>query len=317
MDIVSFKGNALAESRNWGNLSDEDLHQRAAKAARDRDFAELWALTKAHRFIESPNLSEHTLENYERGLRDLLHYFEGESLLRPKRNAGAYYVRYLETEKSYKPKTVGVKLAAARAFYEALRWSGATEANPFENVRPAPDLVPAWEKRKPFSVGEVETLLKVASEAEQVMIFLGAHSGLRISEMCNLQWSHIKGNRATIRGKGGKVRSVSFSKRLAHALKTWKETSDKRKRKLRPDGAVLPWGVDQARIRLERLCQQCGVDYNNKAMHGLRHSAGTRIYKQTGDLGKAANHLGHAKLDTTRIYAKMAQEEIESEISDW
>ncbi|HKO25702.1 MAG TPA: hypothetical protein VJY65_13305 [Chloroflexota bacterium] len=38
-------------------------------------------------------------------------------------------------------------------------------------------------------------------------------------------------------------------------------------------------------------------------MHALRHAAGTRLYAETRDLEATARHLGHSKLERTRIYA--------------
>lgn len=101
-------------------------------------------------------MSRHKLEAYRRGLNDLLKAWVGESLLRPRRNAGVLCVRELEGR--LKPASVGVKLAAAKAFYAALRWSGATDTAPFADVRAAVDKTPAWEKRDAYTHTEVHWL---------------------------------------------------------------------------------------------------------------------------------------------------------------
>ena len=67
-----------------------------------------------------------------------------------------------ELEAVSKPATVRVKLAAARALYAALRWSGATTADPFSDAKPGRDLTPSWEKRQAYSLHEVEWLARVA-----------------------------------------------------------------------------------------------------------------------------------------------------------
>jgi len=70
-----------------------------------------------------------------------------------------------------------------------------------------------------------------------------------------------------------------------------------------PDGYVLPYRTPKtAWEHITALCEVAGVV--PKGMHSLHHSAGTRLYVETGDLEETARHLGHAKLDTTRIYAK-------------
>jgi integrase len=141
------------------------------------------------------------------------------------------YVRRLETApnprtgKPLNASTIEVKLAAARTLYKALRWAKATEANPFENVSPAPDPTPDWEKRKPYSVDDVEKLLEQADPILAVIVLMGAHGGLRISEMCSLKWSDINWARGsfTVIGKGSKKASVTMSGRLEQALKTLRE----------------------------------------------------------------------------------------------
>ena len=52
---------------------------------------------------------------------------------------------------------------------------------------------------------------------------------------------------------------------------------------------------------MQALCR--AADVTPKGVHALRHSAGTRLYAETHDLEATARHLGHSKLETTRIYA--------------
>ncbi|MEJ2219047.1 MAG: tyrosine-type recombinase/integrase, partial [Gemmatimonadota bacterium] len=71
------------------------------------------------------------------------------------------------------------------------------------------------------------------------------------------------------------------------------------------------------RKRFRGLCRRAGVDYDSAGVHGLRHGAGTRYYRQTHDLGRVAAHLRHADIQTTRIYAKVDQDAIQEDIDDW
>jgi integrase/recombinase XerC len=204
-------------------------------------------------------------------------------------------------------------------FYKALRWTGVTEVNPFEDVSPAPDMTPDWEKRKPYTTSEIETLLNISDPIEAVMILLGAHSGLRISEMCNLKWSDIDWPKGKVRvvGKGGKQASVSMSGKLEQALKAIQAVPDERKRTKNSNQHVLPWQPDRTRQRFKQLCALAGVEYKDKAVHGLRHGAGTRYYTQTKDLSRVAAHLRHENIQTTRIYAKLADDAIKDDLKDW
>ena len=132
-DLVKTGGSSLVErTRELATLSEDDLRRFAAEAARDRDASALWALTEAHLTLHGSagsRVSSHTLTAYRRVLEVLLTEWQGENLLRPGRNAGVLWIRGLEAR--FKPATVRVYLAGAKALYAALRWSGATDTAPF------------------------------------------------------------------------------------------------------------------------------------------------------------------------------------------
>lgn len=329
--LQRFDGDQLSRAESWAALPADVLKRRAAAAANERNADELWALTEAYMFLhgsKGAKASVHTLRTYKRGVLDLLTAWSGENLLRPSRDAGVLYLRRLEAgvrpdgtpaDKAPSPATLQVKLAAARTLYRALRWSGATEVRPFEDVRAAKDPTPAWEKRRPYTDDEVEKLLELAEPAERVMILLGAHGGLRIGEMADLEWRDIDFTKRVLRvrsGKGGKAATVSLTTRLRDALATLRSQPAEQNRQ-RDHALVLPWASDHARRHFRKLCAQAGVDYQGAGVHGLRHAAGTRYYQQTNDLGRVAAHLRHADIQTTRIYAKIGTEEIGGDIEDW
>ena len=276
-------------------LSEEDLRRFAAEAARDRDAEALWQLTEAHLTLHGSagsRVSVKTLEGYRRYVFELLEAWSGEALLRPSRNAGVLWVRELEVK--FKPATVRVKLAAARALYAALRWSGATTLDPFTDVKPARDLTPAWEKREAYSLNEVEWLTRVVEGYTLYIVLLGAHAGLRVSEMTALRWEDIhlgEGKLVVAEGKGGKRGTVFLSQTLIKELERVPENER--------EGYLLPCRSRQVVYdRLKSVCRRAKVRF--KGVHALRHSAGTRIRHEQGDLALVAEHLRHSSLDTAR-----------------
>ncbi len=326
--LQRYQGDMMSRAEGWAALPPDELKRRAARAANARDLEELWALTEAYLFLhgsKGARASKHTLRTYRRGVEDVLAGWQHENLLRPARDAGVLYIRRLESTPNPdtgavpQPSTLQVKLAAARTLYRALRWSGATEARPFENVRVAKDPTPPWEKRRPYADREVERLLELATPAERVVILLGAHAGLRISEMTALRWTDIDLGRGELRveaGKGGKRARVRMTRRLRESLAALRAEGTSPGRQRDAD-LVLPWATDRTRKRFRGLCRRAGVDYDSAGVHGLRHGAGTRYYRQTHDLGRVAAHLRHADIQTTRIYAKVDQDAIQEDIDDW
>ena len=302
----------LERTRDLATLSEDELRRLAAEAARDRDAEALWALTEAHLTLHGSSgsrVSKHTLDAYRRGLLDLLGAWQSENLLRPQRNAGVLYVRDLETR--LKPASVGVKVAAAKMFYAALRWSGASEAAPFADVRLAVDKTPAWEKRDAYTQTEVHWLERVSEGYTLYIVLLGAHAGLRVSEMTALRWDDVDLGNATLKvvaGKGGKTARVNLSSTLVETL--GKTPIAQRQ------GYVLPMRNRQVvSKRLEVACRTANVTF--KGVHALRHACGTRLHQETGDLAYVADHLRHNGLDTARTYAKTDNQQLKKTVGEW
>jgi integrase/recombinase XerC len=305
---------ALERSESWTKLNDEDMRIRAARAIGGRDVDELWSVTEAYLIQKGKSgtkVSRKTLSTYRRGVLDLLDAWQGENLLRPGRRAGQQWIRQLETKLG--AKSVPVKLAAARTFYKALRWADVTEVDPFADVTVRQDKTNAWEKRQPYSQEELVQLIKEVDTMEKVIVLLGSHAGLRVSEMAKLEWADLNrmNGKITVKdGKGGKQRTVKASKSLLTAVGAWElENTDLE--------AETVLGIKSRMISyvLEGLCARAGVPF--RGVHALRHSAGTNLYEQTNDLGLVADHLGHASIDTTRIYAKIADKRLDRTVGEW
>ena len=315
-EIKRFEGSITVRTQTWIALPPGDLKRNAARAARDRDPVQLWSLTESWLCTygkAGARVSPKTLESYEVGVRQVLAAASAINLLEPPRDWGAGYVRTLEdpqrVPKPMSASSVRVRLAAARALWSALRWSGATQSDPFEFVHPAKDPTPAWEKRQPYQQSQLEALLDIAEPRERLILLLGGHAGLRIAESCALVPEDVSLEQRQLRvqhGKGGKARTVNLSKRLCDALLEYP---------MRRGVAILGIAPHGARYALRRLCLIAGVPYS--ATHPLRHASGTRLYSQTKDLETVARHLGHANLETSRVYAKWSDQALKRAVEDW
>jgi len=290
-----------------------DRRRLAMEAARGKDTAVLLSLTEAWLRTYSKagaTIAKATVENHKHGARKLLEAWVEEDLLKPGAEAANRYVRMMERQ-GLKPGTIYGRVAAARALFHALRWARASMYDPFADVHVPHDPTPSWEKRRPYDNDEIAALLdSAANPFDRVLVLLGAHGGLRAGECVRLQWRDVNMARRdlTIRvSKGGKTRTVGMSASLKQALQGLLR---------RPDGYVLPYRTPKtAWQHVTALCEKAGVA--PKGMHSLRHSAGTRLYAETGDLEETARHLGHTKLDTTRIYAKWNDRKLRETLSRW
>ena len=313
-DLVVYTGDTLSRSRQWTDLSESELRRLAVIACRDQDRDTLWALTEAYFTtygVSGAKASRHTLRAYRQGLAVFLDHAGSRAvnLLHPARDLGPTFLRGREAA-GKSPGTVRLELAAVRLLYRALRWAGATTDDPFSDARPARDATAPWDKRQPYSEEELQALLAVAPPDTRAMLLLGAHAGLRVSELLALVWSDLDFGARILRvrsGKGGKARSAVMSGTLAQALRVLEPG--------RPDQQLFTLSDVALRKRLRVLCLNMGVTY--RAVHALRHYSGTKLYRVSSDLEAVARHLGHSTLETTRIYAKWSDESLRSSVGKW
>jgi len=310
LELVSFSGTPHSRAQTWSAFPLEERKRRAARACLERDSDTLWRLTESYLYLFGPKgarVSPHTLRTHKTSLEHLIEYSRehGLSLLKASSEDGARYARDLE--QSFKPSSVGVRLAGGRLLYKALAWAGLEVGHPLLDVRPAPDPTAKWDKRRPYREDELGKLLGLEQPLITRLVLLGAHAGLRVSESLALEWEDVHFSSETLmvkRGKGGKTRTVPLGGTLMRALEAGKAEA-------RP----LELSTFTVRLRLIAACETAQVEY--LGYHALRHAAGTRMYRETGSLETVARFLGHSSLETARVYAKWSDEGMRSRLRGW
>ena len=311
--LVHYLGTGADGATAWLRMPRSDRRRIAMQAAREKDAGTLWSLTEAwlRNFSKAgATVAPSTVRSYRAGLTQVLAAWVEEDLLRPDPEAAMYYVRALQ-QRGLAPATIACRIAAARGLYAALRWCRAVLLDPFADVRLPHDPTPRWEKRLPYDDDEVAALLQAATDPhDRTLVLLGAHAGLRARECVDLRRADLSLGRRDLvvrHGKGGKARTVAMSASLKQALLALPP---------RADGYVLPYRTPVSAWRhVQALCEVANVAA--KGVHALRHSAGTRLYAETQDLETTARHLGHATLETTRVYAKWSDRRLRETIGRW
>ncbi|ULH18366.1 site-specific integrase (plasmid) [Deinococcus sp. KNUC1210] len=133
-------------------------------------------------------------------------------------------------------------------------------------MRATPDRVPDHQKRRPYPKADLTKL------QEAVVILLGAHLGLRVSEMIALRRAevHLGDEQLWLsveRGKGGKRREVSISRSAGTALARWLRMT------LGLTEHVMSWRTGRT-VERQALCERVG---------GLRFSLPLRFACQERD----------------------------------
>src|SRR5215207_1337856 len=142
-------------------------------------------------------------------------------------------------------------------------------------------------------------------------------AGLRAAEVASLKIGDIDSERMVIRveqGKGRKDRYVMLSPHLLALLRSWWKAA-------RPRGWLFP-GRDRVQPmttrQLNRACHAAAqmAEINKRvSLHTLRRSFATHLLEQNIDVRVIQALLGHAKLDTTALYTRVATKTISEVMS--
>ena len=166
-----------------------------------------------------------------------------------------------------------------------------------------------------LSVDEMTLLLQAASAPKYKAAFATAYgAGLRVSEVVALKVGDIDSKRMLLRverGKGGKDRHAMLSPPLLELLRAWWRQG-RRRNLLLPGGWLFPGRNPVEPLSARQLCrvvcaaaQAAGIN-KRVSPHTLRHSFATHLLEQGVDIRVIQTLLGHAKLDTTALYTRVA-----------
>lgn len=160
-----------------------------------------------------------------------------------------------------------------------------------------------------LSGSEVETLFEATTDLKYRTIFMTLYAGgMRVGEVCRLEFSDIDARRGLIRirqGKGRKDRYVPLSPRLLQVLRDYY-------RACRPKGPALFPGrlsadhvhSDSIRQALRKAALDAGL-CKDVTPHMLRHTYATHMLESGVDATVVQKVLGHAALKTTQIYLQV------------
>src|SRR6202040_2783299 len=169
-----------------------------------------------------------------------------------------------------------------------------------------------------LSPEEVARLLNAAPGLKyKAALSVAYGAGLRAAEVVTLKVSDIDSKRMLIRvenGKGGKDRNVMLSPHLLQVLRAWWRAA-------RPQGWLFP-GRDRVQPmttrQLNRACHAAAdraeID-KRVSLHTLRHSFATHLLEQNVDIRVIQVLLGHARLDSTALYTRVATKTIRQVMS--
>lgn len=227
------------------------------------------------------------------------------------------YRNYLQNEIGLKPSSVTLALASIETFCKWMQSEGYLDHNPLEKVK-RPEQVknaPKWlTKNEKYRV--IRAALNEKDRRNTAMILTMLMTGVRVSELINLKPTDViiserKGT-LMVRGKGNKTRTIPMPSDLRDCLAEY----------IVEERATAEWLFDSQRGEqitakgVQHLCTAIGAKAKVEGLtpHVLRHTFCHDLVAQGVNVFLVAKLAGHAKIETTMIYAQPGEEELQAAV---
>jgi integrase/recombinase XerC len=279
----------------------------------------------ARKFLEyletERNYSANTILSYETDLMSMVNFLNSEGIKSFKdvhKESLRAFIGFL-VDSGFSQRSVARKIASMRSFFKYIRRQKIIEGNPALVL-----ITPKVNKRLPSFLNEraVQQLLSLPDTATQygkrdkAILELFYSTGIRLSELINLNINDIKSSEGIVKvkGKGRKERIVPVGRKALSAINDYLAA--------RKDGASISHRVSeghplfviepnrrmypQAVGRMVRKFIMAISEIEKKSPHVLRHTFATHMLNRGADLRAVKELLGHESLSTTQVYTHVS-----------
>ena len=267
--------------------------------------------------------SPHTIRSYQDDLTQFSQFLEKEfdSPELPEISAPVVrsWLAHLK-EGGLTAKSINRKISSLKSFFKHTMRMGVLGATPMMNI-----VSPKTSKRLPTYIEQrdMDVLLHEVAFAddlqgrtEKLIIQLFYSTGMRLSEMVNLQERQVDPHYKTVRvlGKGNKERIIPVGEELLRQIETYRQL---KKQELEPAGHPYLL-VDKKGKQLyhkavylivKKYLQQVST-LHKKSPHVLRHTFATHLTNNGADLNAVKELLGHSSLAATQVYTHNSIEKL-------
>ena len=269
------------------------------------------------------NYSDNTIASYSNDLNHLSTYLNKKDILKL---SVRDIEKYLHTLSDLSPSSISHAISSLRTFYNYFIKLNKISENPMDSIKQ-----PKLGKHLPtyLTIEEVDKLLDIKIETpfdarNKAILELMYATGLRISEVVNLEFNNIDAEECIVRvmGKGSKERIVPINDTALDALNTYIK-------EYRPNmliGNVHNYifvnnhGKMMTRQGVFKMikseCQKKGID-KNISPHTLRHTFATHLLENGADLRIIQELLGHSDISTTQIYTHLTNKKLHEDYLEY
>lgn len=290
------------------NLSKEVLEQLIRKVITEQSDVTLIEFRdeyiEAIRHTHSPSY----LRSVKYTFQQLLNYSDNLKLVK-------YDPRYMEKfilEKFKKSKyTASLYYRTLKAaFSKAVDWDYIS-VNPLTKIK-----CPKFQKNRPafITIDELNTILNCLPNKDLTDLYLFAfYTGMRLSEVINLQWNNINLNEGIIQvggkefvTKGKKVRSIPICNQVHDILikRFPKILKQKNNFVFTKGSSSYCYTADYISKTFKKAVKLSGLN-QDVHFHSLRHSFASALIKSGASLYTIKELLGHSSISMTEIYSHL------------
>lgn len=165
--------------------------------------------------------------------------------------------------------------------------------------------------KKALSDVEIEKIRQSTSNLRDMAIIETLYAtGVRVSELCQMNKTDIINDMAIVKGKGSKERKIYFSQKSMYYLNQYLQS-----RQDANEALFVSLKKPYKRITIESvetICRKLGkISYIEKVHpHRFRRTMATRALNKGMPIQEVQILLGHSKIDTTMIYCSVDEDNI-------
>lgn len=267
--------------------------------------------------------SENTISSYKRDLNKTNTYIKKDFAKLNKKDIQNYIQKISKSENA---SSVSRCISTLKSFYKFLELNKYTNTNPLTTISN-----PKARKSLPkvLSEEEVDKLLDINLKTDfdyrnKAMLELMYSSGLRVSELINLNVNDIDLSNASVRifGKGSKERIIPLNDYAIDALNNYILNHRRSLFKHSESNYLFLNNHGNKMTRqgffkiLEKIAKEKGIK-SELSPHTLRHSFATHLLKHGADLRSIQELLGHSDISTTQIYTHITSERLQKNYEEF
>lgn len=263
------------------------------------------------------NYSMNTINSYLSDIKEYQEFKKGDILSSTKEDILAY----LKTIKNLESTTISHKISSLKSFFKYYQKREKIKINPLANIKS-----PKIAKKLPtyLTLEEVSKLLDVEIKSpydarNKAILELLYSSGIRISELCNMQTSNYNSYECIIRliGKGSKERIIPLGDYAISVLEDYIDNYRPKINKKNINSIFINNRGDAISRQfifkvIKKECLKKGIR-KNVSPHTLRHTFATHLLQNGADLRIIQELLGHENISTTQIYTHVSNQELKND----